>query len=353
MDEYLQTLKFKTFAKVAPQIKKKFPGVTDKEIREALKTKVKDTYISPKQQRPLMIKIFANSIGCWFHDIFENQKNTSPRYFHIFIGANNRYAVANPLPDKNSQTILASYKQFDKRFAPYKLTSDQDSSLLSEECLKFLKSRDILVQSIPDQNHSALGIIDRFIRTLRDIHNSRNFTNQEMQQLINVYNNTNHLSIGCSPKKMFKNKKLEEKYILGCLDAKARQETRKDFRLKEGTWVRYILPKAKLEKKRTRLSPEKYKIDGYDGNLYIIAAKDGSVLSKPRFQLVPCSDNVPWAQTTGKRVAVLDKIVKPTNAKKSHYRVIFRGPDGKDDPDTVPASYLRNRLDMTADIRLK
>ena len=50
-----------------------------------------------------------------------------------------------------------------------KLTSDEESAFLSKTVLEFLKSRKILVNTIPDKNHSALGIIDRLIKTLRDM----------------------------------------------------------------------------------------------------------------------------------------------------------------------------------------
>jgi hypothetical protein len=240
MEEFIKTLKFKSFEKVAPAIKKKFPEATDKEIRAVLKNQPKDSFVPRKQQKLLMIKIFSNSPGSWFHDIFENPKGSSPRYFHLFIGTNHRYGVAHPMKDKNSKTVLESYRKFDNQYKPFKLTSDQDASLLSEECIKYLKSKDITIQSIPDQNHSALGIIDRFIRTLRDLHNSRSFSEADMQELIELYNNTPHSSIKCSPKEMLNNADLEEKYILKCLDAKAQQESRNNFKLKEGSFVRYI-----------------------------------------------------------------------------------------------------------------
>ena len=210
MNELLKKLPFKSFDKIKQHVKKQFPDVTDKQIKAAVKNRVKDRFIKRKQQKPLMIRIFSSSTGSWFHDIFENPKIGLPRYYHIFIGTNNRYVVSIPLKSKTTSSILESYMEFCEDYKPFKLTSDQDASLLSEECLEYLKSQNILVQSVPDQNHSALAIIDRFIRTLRDMH-SRMYSGKvikkdQMKELVKIYNNTYHNSIGMTPKEMFENK---------------------------------------------------------------------------------------------------------------------------------------------------
>ena len=245
MNELLNKLPFKSFDKIKHHIKKQFTDVSDQQIRAALKNRVKDRFIKMKQQKPLMNRIFSSSTGSWFHDLFENgaerlstrsanSSSFNPKYFHIFIRTNNRFVVAHPLQDKKTETILASYKQFCEKYKPFKLTSDQDSSLLSDASIKYLRSQDILVQSIPDQNHSALAIIDRFIRTLRDwnhrMYRVKNISIEQMTELLDLYNNTVHGSIGMTPKEIFVNRELEEKYKLKMLDLK--KPTRK---LEEGS----------------------------------------------------------------------------------------------------------------------
>jgi hypothetical protein len=103
---------FKTFAKVKPLLKKKYPTVTDKEIRKLLKTRIKDNHIFKYRKVPYMIKIFSSSPNCWFHDLLDNKHtnndDTTPRYWHIFIGVNNRYAYALPLKNKSSKEVNGS-----------------------------------------------------------------------------------------------------------------------------------------------------------------------------------------------------------------------------------------------------
>ena len=68
---------------------------------------------------------------------------------------------------------------------------------------------------ITEQRHSALGIIDRFIRTLRDMniptvkseHQSthekyRDFSVKRMNKLLEIYNNTVHSSTNHTPAEM-------------------------------------------------------------------------------------------------------------------------------------------------------
>ena len=100
MNDLLNKLPFKSFDKIQRHVRNVFPNVTDKQIRAALKNRVKDRIIKMKQQKPLMNRIFASSTGCWLHDLFENSSSFNPKYFHIFIGTKNRYVVANPLLDK-------------------------------------------------------------------------------------------------------------------------------------------------------------------------------------------------------------------------------------------------------------
>ena len=116
---------FKTFDHVKDHVKKELPNVTDKEIQEVIKLKVKDPFVKKKTIKPLMIKIFSRTPNTWFHDLFENPKNGTPKYFHLLIGTNTRFAAAYPLNDKSSRSVMMTLRQFVEEFKPVKLTSDQ------------------------------------------------------------------------------------------------------------------------------------------------------------------------------------------------------------------------------------
>jgi hypothetical protein len=174
-----------------------------------------------------------------------------------------------------------------------------------------------------------------------------------MREIINVYNDSIHTSIGMAPNKMFQNKSLEGDYVFKKLAQREQQKSNPKFELKVGSWVRYLLPRKPLSKKRRNVTKERFKIDGKDGNFYTLIAQDGTTITKPRFQLIPVTnaemDQVPWAQTTGKWQGVIEKIIGPSG--RAHFDVIFKNADGTQYQDRVPTSYLRDRLDMNAPIR--
>ena len=144
---------------------------------------------------------------------------------------------------------------------------------------------------------------------------------------------------------MFNDPKKEEQYIIKQLELRDKQFENKDFKLNEGDIVRYLLPRTKLDKKRFRYSPEAYTISGRDGNNYILMAKDGTTITKPRFQLIK-DNKVKLADTIeGKWKGVIKEIIGEVG--KDKVRVKFEVPGQKDYEDIIPKSFLRSRLNKT------
>ena len=172
--------------------------------------------------------------------------------------------------------------------------------------------------------------------------NSSNaISKQLMKKYLDSYNDSIHSSIGCTPQEMLDDIKLEEAYILKQLKHKEEQSKNKDFELNEGDRVKYLLPRAKLEKKSFRYSPDAYIIMGKDGNNYILSAKDGTTITRPRYQLVKSSG--PIAETIhGKWKGVIKEVIEDIGQNKVEVR--FEVPGEKDYIDIIPKSYLRSRL---------
>ena len=165
-----------------------------------------------------MQKIFEQVPGCYFHGLLVQPRGSDHQYYHVFIGANNRYGFAYLINDNTAATALDSLKQFIKDVSKpgMKLTSDGESAFNSELFTNYCSKHNIRVKIIPDKVHSSLGIVERFIRTLRDMNQPANrsqdqqyskeyieFTAEKMQILINKYNNAYHNAIKCTPSEMF------------------------------------------------------------------------------------------------------------------------------------------------------
>ena len=288
-------------------VKSFIPSKSPKEARKILRQQIHDRQMKLPQVKPYMRKIFEHVPGCFFHDLLvQPGKNTEPKYYHIFVGANNRYAFAYPVNDKRAKTAVETLNKFiedNKKFSKsiVKLTSDGECAFNSQQFIDACHENEIMLKIIPDGAHSTLGIVDRFIRTLRDMNQPLNksqgqqydkefieFSPEKMKKLINTYNNTYHNSIKCSPKEMYNDESLEKEYIAKCVKKQAIQDTIKDFNLPEGIYVRYRMNKSDLNghKRRSKVSREKYLIKKRIGNRYLLQAADGKIISKSRFELI-------------------------------------------------------------------
>ena len=103
--------------------------------------------------------------------------------------------------NKGSTEVLRALEKFVRAARGVKfLTSDQDNAYLSDRVLSFLREHKIGYTTTEDNNHNVLEIINRFIRTLRDLNSGEEFTEPRMKELINEYNRSPHWSLkGKSP----------------------------------------------------------------------------------------------------------------------------------------------------------
>ena len=102
INDIIDKTHFRTYRRVKDVVKNKLPSVRNKKIKKVISKRVKDKFIKQKQIKPYMIKIFSNRPNTWFHDLYDNTKNKNPRYWHVFIGTNNRYAYCLPLQSKTA-----------------------------------------------------------------------------------------------------------------------------------------------------------------------------------------------------------------------------------------------------------
>ena len=169
---------------------------------------------------------------------------------------------------------------------------------------------------------------------------------EELDKFLNTYNNKYHSTIKCTPQEMFNDHNLEKEYILKCMDKTENQKKIHNIVLPIGSYVRVILPRHNgITKKRNQVSKECYKIDSRNGHMYTLIAKDGSVVTRPRFKLLPCNiDDAKFANTIpGKWNGNVEKILE-YYPKKRKYKVQFVIPGEEPYIDIIPASYLRGAV---------
>jgi hypothetical protein len=215
-------------------------------------------------------------------DLLEQSRNRTqeyPKFFVIFINVNTKYAYAYPTESKSAQSILSILKTFTSEVTVTGIVSDKESALRSQPVIDYLTSKNISLKLITEHRHTALGVIDRFIRTLRDMNKHtvkssntsenpkyRDFTIKRMNKLLNVYNKTVHATTKHTPEEMKTHPELEVRPIIDKIYQVERRKKLKDFELKPGTWVRYILERIPGQKRRYKISPEAYQISHKQGN---------------------------------------------------------------------------------------
>ena len=354
INNYIDTLHFKSFKKVVDKVKEQFPHLTNADIRRIIKKRIHDKKLNNK--RIYQVKIFSPFTNAWFTDIYDNLEGNEPRYWEIFINTNTRYVEAYPLNNKTKNSINEVLRLFVNKYHPRKLTSDEESGLIANDNLTYLKENKCGLYIIQEKNHSALAIIDRFIRTLRDMNTPGDGVNEgtnvdstnskykhidkpTMEKLLTKYNNSIHSSTGYKPIDMMNNKDLELKYIKKCIDEKQRQQEIADFKLKEGSLVRYYLDRT--PKRRTNISRETYKIESRAGNIYTIIALDGTTKDLPRWKLIHVDPNEKhvMGQTLGTDKGIVEKIINEVSNNRVNVKWLM--PDGSEYTQVINNRELR------------
>ena len=336
--------RFRTFPKVKDKVLQEIPGITEEEIKDVVNKRIHDKKLSLTKQRIYQVRIFSKFRNAWFGDIYDNLADNTPRYWYIFINTNTRYAVAYPMERKTADAIKSVLIKFVNDYHPRKITHDEEAGFTAKDNLKFLKNNKCGVFIVGEHNHSTLGIIDRFMRTIRDMNTPQEYpissqsTDKEfkyisipkMQKILESYNNTKHTFTGHTPKEMMDNPELEDELIKKCLLEQSTQKGIKDFRLKVGDLVRYLIPRDNMKKRRYNISRESYKISEISGNIYTIVANDKTTMNLPRWRLIKVdpNENHRVGKTLETDRGIIEEVSKIDN-NRNQFRVKFRMPNNQ------------------------
>jgi hypothetical protein len=108
-----------------------------------------------------------------------------------------------------------------------------------------------------------------------------------MAKLIKIHNTSFNTSIEMTPLEMETHPEKQKEYIIKKVYEANRRTKISDFELKVGTWVRFMVPRNMMEKRRYQFSPEIVQIAGKDGKAWICKAKeDQKTLARWRLLVV-------------------------------------------------------------------
>jgi hypothetical protein len=272
---------------------------------------------------PEFMPIYSKVSGGYQFDTFDQKSD----YFLMIININTKMGYAYNMPTKSATDVCKALTKFFSTVSGVtSMSSDEDAAYLSASVVNLFKKQNVQLFTTTDEDHHTLGIVNRFIRTIRDLQfrstQKKTISAKEMTKLIAEYNSSVHRSTGIRPEEM--TAKQEESYIHDKDEASAKV---KDYNFKIGDHVRIVLTPNKLQKVRTRLSEEAYIIDNKEGRSYWVRALDKSVDKVPAFKLAKCSNKFPLAKTlkNNKRETVEELL--EYDEKTDKYKARFEGGD--------------------------
>ena len=330
LDEVYKRYPYNTLSKFQA-IARKY-GFTNKEAKDYLTNNViHDQKVPP----PKFMHIYSKHPNAYQMDTFFYREEKTPyeqssrhqRCYLMIININSRKAYAYKMNDKGDGEVLKALNKFINEVKDiYSITSDQDKAYLSNAVLSFMKDHDIRYRTTTDNDHDKLAIINRFMRTIRDL---RDRNEEDILDIVDAYNDMPHKSLSNKAPNEFTDED-ERKYI-----EQQNQNNPYDFQPNEK--VRVVLDSNPFAKKRSKVSKVSYIIDSRVGNQFLIKAADGSVDLMPGYKLVRSRLNVPQAQTikNSKRGIVSEIVYYYPDTNQ--YEVLF----DNGDRDIIPAANLR------------
>lgn len=215
-----------------------------------------------KQQEKLQRHTFAKVVNSYELDLmfFEYNTNLDLATYLVLININTRFAYIVLISNNDVESIKrAISKLIYYGLDITNLRYDGELALNSKEMQEFWKSMNIEFFRSTSKYTNKTRIVDRFIRTLRDLYfntvGNKKISREEqhdlLQQLVTIYNNTEHSSTGMKPAEM--NYEQEYKYIetMTQLDKIQRQKQIKEglYEFKEGDPIKVFINKAKTSEK--------------------------------------------------------------------------------------------------------
>jgi ribosomal protein L21E len=201
--------------------------------------------------------------------------NKGYKYLFIFIDVFSRYVDAIMLKDKgedeclNAIKLILSYNKIN----PKVIMSDSESAFLSSKFINFLESKDINLEPVILNNHHALGIIDRFCRTLKTrltkLFLARNSTEwiNDISNIIYQYNNTENRGIlNFSPQEVIDDKEKSERILkFNIIKQQKNINLRQTSNIKEGDKVRLYINDTFKKGSEQNYSTKSYNVVGKKG----------------------------------------------------------------------------------------
>ena len=247
----------------------------------------------------------------------------------ISINANTRYVYATLINHKvgtkgvstknikNTASIIRAFSNLlQQGWSPKLLIGDAEPAFGDSKTKEFMMKYGCKIQTVermkktvyPDfmpskqstktePLHSSLGIIDRVIRTLRDMaYTARveKITPEVLKDLVIQYNHAPHDTLSkysgmdCSPEMAQKDKDLESHICRRILQENYNIMNKPGYQIEDFEYVKVYNGKDPFQKRRSIIQPGLWFINGYEeGKYHVVNAETGEDQFLPRYRIHP------------------------------------------------------------------
>ena len=242
----------------------------------------------------------------WFCDIVNFGKYESkhidfvaakPIGYFMFVHANSRYIVLNtgnliewdnevfeftPTGLKTTQYFIEALTKIIQRYRIETLITDYEPGFQSEVANVFYQQHNIkhVPINVSKFGHRKLSILDRAVRTIRDmIYNTNSDASDpiQLQKLIEIYNNTRHKTLTkfnntpTTPSMVFNNKELENEIILKTRTENYNILHNPNYEIPDGSEVVVKhLYLDRFEKHRRTAEDGRFVVVAHEGSRYVV-----------------------------------------------------------------------------------
>ena len=315
--------KIKDLKKLVEYMKKTHPDIPKTEIKKTFDKYNKKRTIK-QYDRALMGNKFSAIRGAWQMDIYI----VVDMKFLLLVNVNTKYAWIRRIKRVDSKHFLKLFKQFVREFEPRIIECDEEAAFKSIDSLNYMISQNIVLKLTPKKYHAYLSVLNKVCRTLNDkiyyednireerlessedrpfeivevdelsdrqySHDEHDVIDENIEHLVDVYNDTYNAAIGMTPREMMESKDSEIAYIYKQFEVRdVKDKMRLKYPINVGDKVRFIIDEDRGQRKynknsrRRQLSEDYYVVvKQVSPYLYEIAGKDGLTKAVPRYRLM-------------------------------------------------------------------
>ncbi len=177
--------------------------------------------------------------------------NENYKYLLVAVDVFSRLSFAVPMKKKSIPTIVESMSEILDITEPKMINADKGSEWISREFKNLLRDRGITINYVDVGEHHKMGIVDRFVRTLREkinkyftMYNTTKYINV-LPQIIHGYNSSYHSGINKPPNKVDQ----EDEEVLEIMHKRYVKAKQEETKFNDGDIVRYVINRKAFEKK--------------------------------------------------------------------------------------------------------